>query len=133
MTVDGMRVDLDNFYGGALDMSIAPALYPWIQSHPNNTRLLQVAEVMHKVYTVITGQSSLFKTDLREFRCRLAHPNRITLDIPGNAKSLDPEDAQLRLNTYTRMVPHNTNHPRDQLTLLAGMAAIHDLARNAGF
>jgi hypothetical protein len=51
------------------------------------------------------------------------------LDCPGNACGLDPYSYPKSLEEGYEFCPHNTDAPKQQLTLLAGLAAICTLAK----
>jgi hypothetical protein len=51
------------------------------------------------------------------------------LDCPGNACGLDPSDHPESLIKGYEFCPHNTDTPKQQLTLLTGLAAICTLAK----
>jgi hypothetical protein len=131
MTVDGVAASR-SIYGGAIEISIASALYPWIQSRPHNTYDEWVGQAMFQTYSTMVARRG-HRVSLHEFKCWIRHPNNITLIVPGNACGLAPADWDDPQDSPTRMTPGNTDNPMQQLTLLAGMAAIHDLARNDGF
>jgi hypothetical protein len=64
----------------------------------------------------------------REFSVVVHEDGGLHLNCPGNACGLDPSHSRVGEHGY-EFGPHNVDSAVQQLTLLAGLAAIHDLAR----
>lgn len=56
---------------------------------------------------------------------------RLIMDCPGDACGVYPNEWVEEDNGY-KFACHNVDSPMQQLTLLAGLAALHDEARKAG-
>lgn len=88
---------------------------------------------MQDVYTYMRG-GKLWPFIQREFRVLLRRPKWVNFSCPGNACGLDPEDYyEKSLDWGYQLVPHNVDSPLQQLTLLAGVAMLYQLARQEGF
>ena len=68
----------------------------------------------------------------QRFQAQLRSPGRIDLTCPGDRTSLNPTYAPSDSSGY-EIHPHNVDDTLQQLTLLAGLAKLHELARADGF
>jgi hypothetical protein len=68
--------------------------------------------------------------DYREISASLNHNNgSLHVNCPGNACGLNPHYMGISVGYGYRFSDHNVDIPAQQLTLLAGLAALHDLIR----
>lgn len=126
-------------HGHSMGGSISPDLGKWLkkqsESVPNESafskvELLEAEEVMLQVYESISDQ----KLIPRECRALIAHDGRFSLMCPGDACDVSIYPDQLSGDEIgTRSVKfdcHNLDNAVQQLTLLAGLAKLCELARN---
>lgn len=129
LTIDGMAVER-RMYGGALNATVSRRLGLWI-----NQRITQgvrkeeaVITAMRRAYTRMWPRR-IGRAEGTDFRCSYREPNLVFLDCPGNATGLGPDDVDsVSAESGYPLVPHNTDSPIHQLTLLWGLAALYQLA-----
>jgi hypothetical protein len=111
---------------GSLSVSLSPKVIRWLSKQPKNKHLEPVIDAMKNASRVMWESSS----DRGGFGALVRESKWLHLDVPGNACGLDPEshdDESLDVG-YT-LEPHNVDSSLQQLTLLAGLAKLHDLVR----
>lgn len=121
-----------DMHGGSLNVEVAAALSAWIATQPDNSRNEKIEEAMKRAYQQ-TYRSRMSELDTHRFRAWFRQPHWVNLTVPGNACGLDPKDYDACPGHGYTLLPHNVDSPFQQLTLLAGIAAMHDLARKDGF
>ncbi len=113
-------------YGGAMSVRIFPPLCYWLSKHPDGD-FLEIRSAMQQAYERMVWERFFFP---QEFKVFFNQPKWIHLDIPGNACGLDPDSSwDDSLDMGYELVPHNTDTPIQQLTLLVGIAKLNQLAR----
>jgi hypothetical protein len=114
-------------YGGWLGGTYSLALCNWLSS-------LEKGSIKEMVEAMIIAHDCMF--GLREFeacwfKASLDYDNGwLNVDCPGNACGLNPANSHVEKGEGYDFGCHNTDTPIQQLTLLAGLAALHDKARN---
>lgn len=116
-------------HGGSLWVHVGKSLLPWLTTQEAESRHKGIEDVMKTTYGHIRGMRDL---SLYRFLAYFRQPHWINLDCPGDACGLDPENYYDDGQGYD-LTPHNVDSPLQQLTLLMGIAALHDEARKAGF
>jgi len=123
MVFEGFRVD-KGLHGGSLLVALTPALVKWI-SRQGDCRLGLVIAAMKAM-----DKQLMRGSDCDFFIAECRQPNWLHLCVPGNACGLDPEyHADESLDVGYNLCPHNIDGSIQQLTFLAGLACLHDLAR----
>ncbi|MBU6370622.1 MAG: hypothetical protein KGH93_00560 [Patescibacteria group bacterium] len=128
MLVEGLRVDRE-MYGGALSVTLTPAVSRWLSRQEDHSSLVEVERAMQKTDRHLWNNPR-FIPRVYEFRAACRQPKWINLTVPGNACGLDP--SSYSDETPERgycLAPHNTDSSIQQLTLLAGLAKLHELVR----
>jgi hypothetical protein len=116
-------------YGGALSVIISPALCLWLSRQEDGSQQPDIVSAMKTAFQQMRGEVSEF--DRFSAWCR--QPKWINLSCPGDACGLDPENYyDNSLEKGYCLFPHNTDSPVQQLTFLAGIAALYELARQGG-
>lgn len=130
VAIDAMVTERKD-WGGAINISVSPALCRWLNRQEDGLHSAEIAEVMRVVHERMMGKkfSKFFR-----FTAWFRQPCWVNLECPGNACGLDPEGYE---NSYMdegySLYPHNTDSPVQQLALLAGIADICRRAREDGF
>ncbi len=110
--------------GGYLSAFLTPAMIQWL-SRQGNCRLESVIAAMQSMDGQLVRAS-----DCGGFRAYCRPPKWIELHVPGNACDLSPYSySDESLDRGYQLHPHNVDNSIQQLTLLAGLACLHDLAR----
>lgn len=132
--ISGMRCN-KGIYGGSISASVSPALCKWINAIPCERDEFEITEPRD---TMVRVEKHLWNNgrDEGEFfffnaRSWVRKPKFIFLDCSGNAcglgRSLSDEYEQ-SLDVGYSLEPHNTDTPCQQMTLLAGLAKIYQMA-----
>lgn len=130
LTIEGLGVAQES-YGATLATIISPALTRWLSRFPDNYDHPEIKEAMISAHCRMDGPLGPYQE--YNFRAWLRKPYWINLSVPGNACGLDPSDYNEEKGMGFKMLPHNTDSPIQQLSLLAGVAKIYQLARQDGF
>ncbi len=119
------RMDME---GGSLDGAFSIPLVKWLGSLPNH-EVSEIVQAMQIAYNCMSDS----KLDLRfEFRAWVCEGGWFTVSCPGNACGFGPEDGaeyKIEQGFGYEFESHNVDTPMQQITLLAGLAALGDKAR----
>jgi hypothetical protein len=122
-------VTLQGMHGGSLDGMLSIGLARWLRRFPAGTRLGSIEAVMRLAYGRMLGYR---KYDRHDFRVWLQDDKgRLVLDCPGKNNCCIHPDGWPSSDTPRGydFTCHNVDTPMQQLTLIAGLAALCDLAR----
>ena len=99
-------------------------LVRWLRSFPRHTSFPEIEQVMIAVHHRMTGR----KREERYFRATIyGSQGELGLDVPGDACGVHACESRSDERGYD-ITCHNLNTPVQHLSLLAGLAALHDLA-----
>ncbi len=117
-------------YGGAIGGEFGISLVEWLNSNycDKEETAKQMKYAAMCAYKRMFGISSFEEYD---FRAEISDVGGVMLDCPGNATGIYPESCykiDIGKEGYS-LTCHNLDTPMQQLTLLAGLAALHDLVR----
>lgn len=118
--------------GGSLSAEIGRAMLPWFSTQQDNFQHAGIQTIMKNTYERLT-KYKVPNVSFGRFDAYFRQPYFVNLSCPGNACGLDPEDYFERKDRGYKLLPHNVDSPVQQLTLLMGLAAMHDEARKAGY
>lgn len=118
-------------YGHMVHAEVLPPLVRWIHDNLGEGREEAVADAMREAHGRMSGGEDLYGP--YDFRVALKPPKWIHMDVPGDACGLDPESGGFggrdgETDGAYRLIPHNTDTPLQQLTLLYGLAKLEELA-----
>ena len=126
---------LIDLYGATFVPLVTPQLVKWLRTQPDGYHHPVVAKTMRAAWMRMwRDRESNRLYDETDYPALFRSHKWINLSCPGNACGLDPEDyydPDSPRGYY--LLPHNTDSPLQQLTLLVGLAAIHRLARQDGY
>jgi len=109
--------------GYSLSGSYSKALAYWFEK--GGTRVIpEMISAMHEAHSALFGS-------LRERWCFDAAVNDsgwLRVSCEGSAYGLLPEHARVKTGMGSSFYSYDVNSPTQQITLLAGLAALHDLA-----
>lgn len=121
-------------HGSAFNAHVSPQMCRWLAAKisPKNTvtdlpcALVAMKDAYRRMWPTV--HSSVFS----EFRAYIKPPYLIRLNCPGNASGLgvsyfEPDEGGYSLDCG------NIDNPMQQITLLVGLAKIHDMARKDGY
>jgi hypothetical protein len=118
-------------HGGSLDGEFSIPLCNWLKQLEERTKpesLETVVESMWSAHTQMFNRPKLYPK--YHFRAYIHDGGRITLDCPGDACGIYiPPEGTWREGRGREFSCHNVDGPMQQITLLAGLAALHDKAR----
>lgn len=123
-------------HGGSFYIALGKSLMPWLSLQPDNSRHRVVEGVMRASYQQMIGKKmppgeEIYLSDYY-FNATFRKPSLVYLSCPGDACGLDPEynaSSKIGEGESYLLVPHNVDNPLQQLTLLMGVAALHDEAK----
>jgi len=121
-------ITVQSMHGGSLYGMFSIPLVRWLSRLPENTHLKKVEDAMKAAHNRMLGWRSYNR---HEFRVRLQNEKGgLQMDCPGNACGLHPSDMfHSGFKEGYDFSCHNVDTPMQQLTLIAGLAALCDLAR----
>jgi hypothetical protein len=118
----------NDFGGGGVSGAFSVCMVNWMASREQGT-VKDMVEAMKAAWArmFIREKNSLANYS---FRASLEHGNGwLNVSCPGNASGLNPDHVSTFENRGYQWGPHNVDSPMQQLALIAGLAALHDLAR----
>lgn len=120
-------------YGCYIRAGVYEAMQVWVDGLEDREQAaLAVSRAMQAMDTLLfqppLGQRPL---DLDRFPVMLISGTDLHLDVPGSSCGLDSTDTSTGpFDTKVELVPHNTDSPIQQITLLTGLAKLNGLALN---
>lgn len=118
----------EDTHGGSLNGQFSVPLVNWLKRFNHSREISEIKDTMIKTYGHMFSLSNCF--DHTEFKIQLSSEKSgwIVLCCPGSACSIFPEGFRDSKKGY-KFSCNNVDSPAQQLTLLSGLAALHDLAR----
>jgi hypothetical protein len=119
---------IQGMHGGSLGGMFSIPLVRWLSRVRVNTQLEKVENAMKAAYNRMLGYRRYHRND---FRVWLAdNQGWLNISCPGDACGLHPADhyRSAHKEGYD-FACHNVDSPMQQLTLIAGLAALCDLVR----
>ncbi len=116
-----------DIHGGSLSGDISISLCKWLGSFSEGEEISEMVQAMKIAYGYMFGGLKSF--DEPSFRAYIRKGGRFTADCPGDACGLHPSDWYIHEGKGYEFSCHNVDTPMQQITLLAGLAALHDKAR----
>ncbi len=102
-------------------------LVRWMSSLGVHVKMSEMVEAMMIAYARMAGKGHL---SVHRFRASIdSKGGWLNTDCPGDGCGLHPSDGSLEEGMGYEFSCHNVDSPVQQLTLLAGLAALHDRAR----
>ena len=116
-------------HGGELGGMYGIPLAEWLRSQPLHTGIPEMVRAMKAAYGHMLGASRVNEYNEYSFRAAIDHQNGwLSVDCPGDACGLNPVRSPEPGRGY-ELSSHNVDTPAQQLTLLAGLAALCDRVR----
>jgi len=121
-----------DWHGGSLGGMYSILLCNWMDSlmkkaAANRAIIPEMIEAMQSAYQVMIGLTEYEKHD---FRASIDYESGwLNVSCPGNACGLNPVHMGPEEGKGYEFSCHNVDTPAQQITLLAGLAALHDMAR----
>ncbi len=101
----------------------------WLSDMPLYSNIPEMTDAMRTAYYQMMTNDHINFPEL-EFRASVDSGNGwLNVSCPGNACGLNPHHAGIQTGRGYDFSDHNVDNPAQQLTLLAGLAALHDKAR----
>lgn len=111
----------------SLHGEVSIALLGWLASGSKDSQFPDAIAAMLTAYKKMLG-SHLGRVAQHSFEMN-AYRGGLTASCPGEACGIYPRDWNLREGRGYEFSSHNVDTPAQQLTLLVGLAALHDIAR----
>ena len=125
-------------HGGSLYGEFSKAIVSWMKNIGSvevesflNFLKIRMIKAYGKMYGCKLDKMEVF--DAYDFKMMMKN-GRLIMDCPGDACGVYPSEDYLndKEETGYKFSCHNVDNPMQQLTFLAGLAALHDKARKAG-
>ncbi|MBI4708775.1 MAG: hypothetical protein HY764_01060 [Candidatus Portnoybacteria bacterium] len=116
--------------GAPLGGEYSPDLVRWLRTLEPRTQIQEMVQAMKIAYDYMIGASDFDRRDIEAYVADTK--GRLNVSCPGNACGLNPvygAESDMKRGFGYRFSCHNVDNPAQQLTLLAGLAALHDKAR----
>lgn len=114
-------------HGGDLNGMYSIPVAEWLRSQPPHTGIPEMVNAMKIAYGHMLGASRV--SEYSRFRASIDHQNGwLNVDCPGDGCGLNPTHSPEPGWGY-EFSSHNVDSPAQQLTLLAGLAALCDRVR----
>lgn len=113
-------------HGGSFDANVSVALRRWLEQYSGTNTIPEAVSVMMQAYNRMLG---LRNFDKPYFDVYIWENGGLNLSCPGNACGLNPLHSGIIGGRGYKLACHNVDNPEQQLTLIAGLAAICDRAR----
>ena len=138
LIIKGLTIRSSDCPDSGLEVGLSPALITWIAKQArsgnySNENAIMSAMIDAYQHMFFKGNEKKFKEMYGgSFEVRFSLPKWVKMDCPGDACGLDPDSDDPGLDKGYTLSSHNTDTPLQQLTLLIGVARMHELARKDG-
>jgi len=120
-----------DIHGGSLWGQYSQPLVQWFSAFPPHTRIPEMEKAMQTAYEHIMGKKDYIRE--YDFRASVDYAGGwLNVSCPGDACGLNPNhgsEYEMKRGIGYEFSCHNVDNLAQQLTLLAGLAALHDRAR----
>lgn len=117
-------------HGGSLSGDISIPLRNWLDAFAANCRKQRsFPEMTSAMMTAYNRMIRLRDYDRYSFNAYIAKKGMFIANCPGNACGLNPSDWYENKGHGFEFSCHNVDSPMQQITLLAALAVLHDIAR----
>lgn len=125
MAIDTMT-GTDMWHSGSLGGEFSIPMTQWLASHENdNETILKIVEAEKIAYCrMFEGDDGRYG-----FRANIRQGGGLSIDCPGDACGIHPDSWGIEKGRGYKFSCHNVDTAAQQLTLLAGLAALHDHVR----
>lgn len=124
MTVE--TITREGMHGGSLSGEISIPLRKWLISLGDGVNIPEMLQAMKKAYAQMLGVHNF---DEFHFRVDVRENGGFIADCPGDACGVHPSSWYMQKEEGYEFSCHNVDNPVQQITLLSGLAALHDKAR----
>jgi len=107
---------------------ISIPLRNWLSSNPDHSVVPEAVTAMKDAYMRMFG-ARMGLVEEHRFEMRIENNGGLIASCPGDACGIHPENWNFTEGRGYEFSSHNVDTPMQQLTLLAGLAALHDIAR----
>ncbi len=126
-----LSTEMRTTWGFSIWSTLSKELADWLRTLGEERYIKDISDTMMQTWLTMHPSDSIKRNYLKhDFIALYRQPCWINLSVPGNACGLDPNDYYDQDRGY-KLSPHNTDSPCQQLSLLAGIAAICDFWRQA--
>lgn len=143
LTINGMMTE-SGLHGSAFNVKLSRQFCRWLInmiSEETVGRNIDISKspTLDKIRNAMMDmhfqmwQKPYSRYDFHSYRVTCRPLKSIHLSCPGNACGLDPEWSHSKDHIGYALHPHNVDNRFQQLTLLAGVACLQDLARQDGY
>ena len=121
-------ITIQDRHGGSISGEFSIPLCKWLVGFPERASVSLVQKAMICAYDRMYGLTNYDRCNFKA--SMLSGPGRLFMDCPGNACGIHPDSSHFRgeEDGYD-FTCHNVDSSLQQFTLIAGLAALHDLAR----
>lgn len=121
----GCRKEMD---GSAFSGMLSRPVADWLRSQPSGVQIPEMNTAMIACWSRLEG--GLKEHEKYGFHVSIdPRDGALHASCPGNGCGFDPHYHGIRPEQGYKIMSHNVDTPMQQLTLLAGLAVLHDLVR----
>ncbi len=118
-----------DMHGGSLGGTYGKHVTAFLSTHGPHTALPYMIDAMKAAYDAMIG---LREFDKHSFLADVAYENGwLNVSCPGDACGLHPSHYGTEKGRGYEFSCHNVDNPAQQITLLAGLGALHDVVRDS--
>lgn len=126
-----VEVDMStNINNNPISVTLGRSILPYLNRRFNNSHSQKAENVMREAYQYMMGKDEF---SMNRFEVLFRENRWVNLIVPGDACGLNPDGYYNTDQEGYTIYPHNVDSVVQQLTLLMGIAAIHQEAREMGF
>lgn len=125
-------ITLKEMHGGSLDGEFSRPLVEWLRTVAKMGKEVKIPEIAQVMMVAYGRMFGLKDYDRFSFKAYLSEKGGLTADCPGDATGIHPSDRYFREGEGYEFYCHNVDNSAQQITLLAGLSALHDRARKEG-
>lgn len=126
--IEGMGVE-ERIYGATIVATLTPTFVKFLSCSITEKMCRETEGAMRDAHSRLWPDKKINRLFRGDFNVVVRERGALHLNVPGNACGLDPDHHRYADGDGYRLLPHNTDGSTHQLTLLVGLAKLHDIAK----
>lgn len=116
----------NGMHGGSLGGDISIPMYDYLRSLGERVRFPKAIQAMITAHSKMVGGNEFYSSNFNAY----AEKGHFIINCPGDACGLHPSDWYKHEGNGYEFSCHNVDSAIQQITLLAGLATLHDMVRD---
>lgn len=127
--IEGMLTESFSMHGSSISVALSEKVMAWLGTQEPESEAVEVAGAMRQAYGHMYPDQAALRLYDTSFAAQASAPTPIRMVVPGNCCCLADSNRHRRYGSL--LSSHNCDSPLQQLTFLAGIAALNGAVRGS--